>query len=191
MFRHGYDLRELTVAACRAEGFEPVFAVEGGEMDAVLGFVRAGLGVAVVPRMVAAPVAGADLRVTPLARPGPAPHDRAGAPQRRGAAAGGARAAADAARSGQRAVPARPAAERRDPAGLMRGWRARRAAPRCASRRSRRSPCSPGRSDRVRQRQRVQPVRRARAGVVPALGRVAAQHRAAAPPGRRSPRPRP
>ncbi|MGB8942788.1 MAG: LysR substrate-binding domain-containing protein, partial [Streptomyces sp.] len=44
MFRHGYDLRELTVAACRAEGFEPEFAVEGGEMDAVLGFVRAGLG---------------------------------------------------------------------------------------------------------------------------------------------------
>ncbi|MBT2400532.1 LysR family transcriptional regulator [Streptomyces sp. ISL-100] len=69
MFRHGYDLRELTVAACRAEGFEPSFTVEGGEMDAVLGFVRAGLGLAVVPRMVAAR-AGRDLRVTPLARPG-------------------------------------------------------------------------------------------------------------------------
>ncbi|RVU22771.1 LysR family transcriptional regulator [Streptomyces antnestii] len=69
MFRHGYDLRELTVAACRAEGFEPDFAVEGGEMDAVLGFVRAGLGVAVVPDMVARR-AGGDLRVTPLARPG-------------------------------------------------------------------------------------------------------------------------
>jgi DNA-binding transcriptional LysR family regulator len=69
MFRHGYDLRELTVAACRAEGFEPSFTVEGGEMDAVLGFVRAGLGVAVVPSMVAE-WAGRDLRVTPLARPG-------------------------------------------------------------------------------------------------------------------------
>lgn len=69
MFRHGYDLRELTVAACRAEGFEPDFAVEGGEMDAVLGFVRAGLGVAVVPRMVATR-SGRGLRVTPLARPG-------------------------------------------------------------------------------------------------------------------------
>ncbi|MCF3119815.1 MULTISPECIES: LysR family transcriptional regulator [Streptomyces] len=68
MFRHGYDLRELTVAACRAEGFEPEFAVEGGEMDAVLGFVRAGLGVAVVPRMVAER-SGSDLRVTPLAKP--------------------------------------------------------------------------------------------------------------------------
>ncbi|MFD8894053.1 LysR family transcriptional regulator [Streptomyces sp. NPDC059558] len=66
MFRHGYDLRELTVAACRAEGFEPVFTVEGGEMDAVLGFVRAGLGIAVVPAMVA-DRAGPSLRVTPLA----------------------------------------------------------------------------------------------------------------------------
>ncbi|MFD5653597.1 LysR family transcriptional regulator [Streptomyces sp. NPDC127039] len=69
MFRHGYDLRELTVAACRSAGFEPDFAVEGGEMDAVLGFVRAGLGMAVVPRMVAAR-SGRGLRVTPLARPG-------------------------------------------------------------------------------------------------------------------------
>ncbi|MBT2388472.1 LysR family transcriptional regulator [Streptomyces sp. ISL-1] len=69
MFRHGYDLRELTVTACRAEGFEPGFTVEGGEMDAVLGFVRAGLGIAVVPSMVA-DRAGRDLRVTPLARPG-------------------------------------------------------------------------------------------------------------------------
>ncbi|MFJ2770376.1 LysR family transcriptional regulator [Streptomyces sp. NPDC087300] len=68
MFRHGYDLRELTVAACRAAGFEPEFAVEGGEMDAVLGFVRAGLGVAVVPRMVAER-AGSGLRMTPLAHP--------------------------------------------------------------------------------------------------------------------------
>ncbi|MEV7427411.1 MULTISPECIES: LysR family transcriptional regulator [unclassified Streptomyces] len=68
MFRHGYDLRELTVAACRAEGFEPSFTVEGGEMDAVLGFVRAGLGLAVVPSMVAARTP--DLRVTALAGPG-------------------------------------------------------------------------------------------------------------------------
>lgn len=63
MFRHGYDLREITIAACRAAGFEPVFTVEGGEMDAVLGFVRAGLGLAVVPGMVAA---RSGLRVTPF-----------------------------------------------------------------------------------------------------------------------------
>ncbi|MBD0736696.1 LysR family transcriptional regulator [Streptomyces sp. CBMA29] len=69
MFRHGYDLRDLTLAACRSAGFEPYLTVEGGEMDAVLGFVRAGLGLGVVPSMVAAR-AGHDLRVTPLARPG-------------------------------------------------------------------------------------------------------------------------
>ncbi|WP_406208834.1 LysR substrate-binding domain-containing protein [Kitasatospora sp. NBC_01560] len=67
MFREGYDLRETTLAACRAAGFEPEFAVEGGEMDAVLGFVRAGLGPAVLPGMVAA---RSGLAVTPFAGPG-------------------------------------------------------------------------------------------------------------------------
>ncbi|MCM2429011.1 LysR family transcriptional regulator [Streptomyces sp. RKAG337] len=67
MFRRGYDLREYTLAACRAAGFEPTFSVEGGEMDAVLGFVRAGLGLAVVPSMVAE---RSGLRITPFAAPG-------------------------------------------------------------------------------------------------------------------------
>ena len=66
MFRAGYDLRETTLAACRAHGFTPTFAVEGGEMDAVLGFVAAGIGVAVVP----ATVAGPAFRAIPLAPPG-------------------------------------------------------------------------------------------------------------------------
>ncbi|MFF7634855.1 LysR family transcriptional regulator [Kitasatospora sp. NPDC008050] len=67
MFREGYDVREATLAACRAAGFEPEFAVAGGEMDAVLGFVRAGLGPAVLPGMVAA---RSGLSVTPFAGPG-------------------------------------------------------------------------------------------------------------------------
>ncbi|TDP98096.1 LysR family transcriptional regulator [Labedaea rhizosphaerae] len=54
MFRDGYDLRESTLQACHQAGFEPRFAVEGGEMDAVLRFVESGLGVAVVPSMVLA-----------------------------------------------------------------------------------------------------------------------------------------
>jgi DNA-binding transcriptional LysR family regulator len=66
MFRPGYDLRETTLTACRAAGFEPRFAIEGGEMDAVLEFVQAGLGVAVVPRTV---VRGR-FRATPIAAPG-------------------------------------------------------------------------------------------------------------------------
>jgi DNA-binding transcriptional LysR family regulator len=51
MFREGYDLRSTTLAACHAAGFDPTFAVEGGDMDAVLSFVEAGLGVAVVPAL--------------------------------------------------------------------------------------------------------------------------------------------
>lgn len=68
MFRSGYDLRDATLAACRQAGFEPDFSVEGGEMDAVLRFVEAGLGVAVVPSMVLEGRPG--LRGTPLSPPG-------------------------------------------------------------------------------------------------------------------------
>lgn len=63
MFRPGYDLRETTLAACRGAGFEPAFAVEGGEMDAVLRFVEVGLGVAIVPSTV---LATRSLHGTPL-----------------------------------------------------------------------------------------------------------------------------
>ncbi|MBO0877299.1 MAG: LysR family transcriptional regulator, partial [Pseudonocardia sp.] len=40
MFRSGYDLREVTLRACREAGVTPRFAVEGGEMDAVLRLVE-------------------------------------------------------------------------------------------------------------------------------------------------------
>ena len=49
MFREGYDLREATFASCRAAGFAPQLAAEGGEMDGVLALAAAGLGAAVVP----------------------------------------------------------------------------------------------------------------------------------------------
>ncbi|UWP85038.1 LysR family transcriptional regulator [Dactylosporangium fulvum] len=64
MFRTGYDLRDTTLEACRRAGFTPTYAVEGGEMDAVLAFVEAGLGVALVPSM--ALVNRPLLRTTPL-----------------------------------------------------------------------------------------------------------------------------
>jgi len=68
MFRPGYDLREATVSACLKAGFTPNLAVEGGEMDAVLSMVEAGLGLAVLPSTV---VAGRTThRVTPIAAPG-------------------------------------------------------------------------------------------------------------------------
>jgi DNA-binding transcriptional LysR family regulator len=50
--RRGYDVREVTLAACADAGVAPRFAVEGGEMDAVLRLVEAGTGVAVVPDIV-------------------------------------------------------------------------------------------------------------------------------------------
>jgi DNA-binding transcriptional LysR family regulator len=68
MFRPGYDIRDVTLQACQRAGFTPTFAVEGGEMDAVLAFVEAGLGYALVPSMVL--VNRPLLRATPLAPPG-------------------------------------------------------------------------------------------------------------------------
>ncbi len=52
MFRHGYDLREVTLRACADAGVTPRFAVEGGEMDSVLRLVENDTGVAVVPDLV-------------------------------------------------------------------------------------------------------------------------------------------
>jgi DNA-binding transcriptional LysR family regulator len=52
MFRQGYDLREVTLRACHEAGVSPRFAVEGGEMDAVLRLVENDTGVAVVPDLV-------------------------------------------------------------------------------------------------------------------------------------------
>ena len=49
MFREGYDLRAVTLAACLAAEVEPHLVSEGGEMAGVLAFVASGLGAAVVP----------------------------------------------------------------------------------------------------------------------------------------------
>ncbi|WP_083576934.1 LysR family transcriptional regulator [Rhodococcus maanshanensis] len=54
MFHRGYDLRAATDAAFRQAGLTPRVAVEGAEMEGVLRFVERGLGVAVVPSLVAA-----------------------------------------------------------------------------------------------------------------------------------------
>lgn len=67
MFREGYDLRDATLQACREAGFEPWISVDGGEMDSVLSFVAAGLGVALVPGSVVASRPG--IHVTRLAAP--------------------------------------------------------------------------------------------------------------------------
>jgi DNA-binding transcriptional LysR family regulator len=68
MFREGYDLRDVTLAACREAGVTPRLVSQGGEMDGVLAFVAAGLGAAVVPA-IAIPAESA-LVIVPFTRPG-------------------------------------------------------------------------------------------------------------------------
>ena len=53
LLREGaYDLRDQTLSACRRAGFEPQVALDGGEMDSMLRFVAAGIGLAILPEMV-------------------------------------------------------------------------------------------------------------------------------------------
>ena len=57
LLREGaYDLRDQTLAACRRAGFEPEVALDGGEMDSMLRFVAAGIGLAILPAMVVAEI---------------------------------------------------------------------------------------------------------------------------------------
>ncbi|UOQ56174.1 LysR substrate-binding domain-containing protein [Leucobacter allii] len=65
LFPENYELRVTLDAAFRASGHAPLVAVEGAEMDAALSFAGRGIGVAVVPAMVAAGHPG--LRAAPLA----------------------------------------------------------------------------------------------------------------------------
>ncbi|MGI9147247.1 MAG: LysR family transcriptional regulator [Chloroflexota bacterium] len=64
MLREGtYDLRDQTLAACRRAGFEPYVALDGGEMDSMLRFVAAGIGLAILPEMVVADIDPNDVQV--------------------------------------------------------------------------------------------------------------------------------
>lgn len=67
VFPENYDLRVAMDAAFGAAGLTPAVAVQGAEMDAALSFAERGIGVAVVPAMVA--VGRPMLRATPLMSP--------------------------------------------------------------------------------------------------------------------------
>lgn len=67
VFPENYDLRASVDAAFRSRELTPIVAVEGVEMDAALRFAERGLGVVVVPAMVAAERPG--LSFAPLAAP--------------------------------------------------------------------------------------------------------------------------
>src|SRR5215216_6272215 len=58
LFPEGYELRSRTLQFCRAAGFEPQVALNGGETDTVMRLVAAGLGVALAPRLALEGVAG-------------------------------------------------------------------------------------------------------------------------------------
>ena len=66
-FPENYELRVAADAAYREGGLTPNIVVQGAEMDAALSFAERGIGIAIVPAMVAALRPG--LRAAPLADP--------------------------------------------------------------------------------------------------------------------------
>ena len=67
MFREGYNLRSATLGAFERAGFSPRVALDGAEISSVTALVRAGIGVAIVPGI----VAGHDPYVTVLSLAAP------------------------------------------------------------------------------------------------------------------------
>lgn len=67
MFSEGYDLRHSTLEAFHAAGLSVRASMDGAEMGSVRAFVRAGLGVALIPSIVADD--DASLRALPLTSP--------------------------------------------------------------------------------------------------------------------------
>lgn len=67
VFPESYDLRAAVDAAFADASLTPTVAVEGAEMDAALRFAERGLGVVIVPALVAA--LHPDLRIAPLEHP--------------------------------------------------------------------------------------------------------------------------
>lgn len=51
LLSEGYELRRVTLEACREAGFAPYVVLEGAEMDTVLTLAAAGIGVALVPAL--------------------------------------------------------------------------------------------------------------------------------------------
>ncbi len=67
MFREGYNLRSATLGAFARAGFVPRVALDGAEIGSVNAFVRAGIGAALVPGIVAG--SDPDVVVRPLVSP--------------------------------------------------------------------------------------------------------------------------
>jgi DNA-binding transcriptional LysR family regulator len=63
LVHQGYGLRRMTLDMCERAGFSPRVVLDGAEMDTVIGFVAAGLGVACLPRLA---LTGAPLVAIPL-----------------------------------------------------------------------------------------------------------------------------
>lgn len=66
LFQSGFSLHRMILDGCRRAGFEPVVAARTSQVDFMIGLVGAGLGVAFLPRMIAAEREHPGVQAVPL-----------------------------------------------------------------------------------------------------------------------------
>lgn len=69
LFESGFALHRIILQACRRIGFEPNIVARSSQIDFMIELVGAGLGVAFLPRMIAAQRRSAEIRHVPLDEP--------------------------------------------------------------------------------------------------------------------------
>lgn len=69
LFESGFALHRMILQACRRSGFEPNVVARSSQIEFMIELVSAGLGVAFLPRMIAAQRCGATVRHVPLDEP--------------------------------------------------------------------------------------------------------------------------
>ncbi|SHO66696.1 DNA-binding transcriptional regulator, LysR family [Pseudoxanthobacter soli DSM 19599] len=70
LFEQGFALNRILFQACRRHGFEPEIAARSSQIDFLVALAGAGVGVAFLPRLIAAQRAHPAVRAVPLDEPG-------------------------------------------------------------------------------------------------------------------------
>lgn len=70
LFEQGFALNRILLQACRRHGFEPEIAARSSQIDFLVALAGAGVGVAFLPRLIAAQRAHPAVRAVPLDEPG-------------------------------------------------------------------------------------------------------------------------
>ncbi|MCD8552658.1 LysR family transcriptional regulator [Seleniivibrio sp.] len=69
LYAHGFALNPMILEACKGKGFTPVIAAQSSQIEFIIGLVAAKLGIALLPRMIAAQHPHPKTRLVPVGDP--------------------------------------------------------------------------------------------------------------------------